>query len=156
MNDLTPASSLNEEIALTAELVGILQQEQAHLVAADINGLVAITEQKSRVVSGISELTLQRYSRLARSGYKAMEGGMRAWLDATTPHDTECEHAWGELLKLAQSVKSLNNTNGILIGKHMAYNQSALNVLRGTRASGFYGPDGQTTTNTARRGVVVG
>jgi hypothetical protein len=31
-----------------------------------------------------------------------------------------------------------------------------LNILRGTKASGFYGPDGQATTNTARRGVVVG
>jgi flagellar biosynthesis protein FlgN len=155
MTDITPASSLKDEISLTAELIDILQEEQAHLVAADINGLIAVSQQKSRVVSGISELTVQRYSRLANVGYKAMEGGMRAWLDAT-PHDAECEQSWAELLKLAQTVKSLNNTNGILIGKHLAYNQSALNVLRGTKASGFYGPDGQATTNVARRGVVVG
>ena len=76
----TPASSLKDEIALTAELIGILKEEQAHLVAADINGLVAVTEQKSRIVSGISALTVQRHSRLAQAGYKAMEGGMRAWI----------------------------------------------------------------------------
>ncbi|MBV8636292.1 MAG: flagellar protein FlgN [Burkholderiaceae bacterium] len=155
MNEPTPASSLHEEIALTAELIGILKEEQAHLVAADIQGLVAVTEQKSRVVSGISALTSQRYSRLAYAGFKAMEGGMRAWLDAT-PHDAEDDSAWAELLRLAQSVKALNNTNGILIGKHMAYNQSALNVLRGNSVTGFYGPDGQTTTGQQRRGVVVG
>lgn len=156
MTDTTPASSLKEEISLTAELIGILQEEQAHLVAADIKGLVAVSEQKTRVVSDISTLTMQRYSRLAHAGYKAMEGGMRAWLDATAPASAEYEQSWAELLKLAQSVKLLNNTNGILIGKHLAYNQSALNILRGTKASGFYGPDGQATTNTARRGVVVG
>ena len=156
MNDITtPASSLDEEIALTTELIGILKEEQAHLVAADIKGLVDVTEQKFQVVSRISAQTLLRYSRLAQAGYKAMEGGMRAWLDAT-PHNAACDESWAELLKLAQSVKSLNNTNGILIGKHLAYNQGALNVLRGTKATGFYGPDGQTTTNVARRGVVVG
>ena len=151
----TPASSLKDEIALTAELIGILKEEQAHLVAADINGLVAVTEQKSRIVSGISALTVQRYSRLAQAGYKAMEGGMRAWFD-NTPHDAAADDDWAELLKLAQEVKSLNNTNGILIGKHLAYNQGALNVLRGTKATGFYGPDGQTTTKIQRRGVIVG
>ena len=151
----TPASTLSDEIALTAELIGVLKEEQAHLVAADIKGLVAITEQKSRIVSNISALTMQRYSRLAQAGYKAMEGGMRAWLDAN-PHDPEYDQAWAELLKLAQSVKSLNNTNGILIGKHMVYNQNALNILRGTQATGFYGPDGQATTKVQRRGVVVG
>jgi flagella synthesis protein FlgN len=156
MNDITtPASSLEEEIALTTELIGILKEEQAHLVAADVKGLVNVTEQKSQVVSRISAQTLLRYSRLAQAGYKAMEGGMRAWLDAT-PNNAACNESWAELLKLAQSVKSLNNTNGILIGKHLAYNQGALNVLRGTKATGFYGPDGQATTNVARRGVVVG
>ncbi len=155
MNAETPASSLKEEIALTTELIGILNEEQAHLVAADIKGLVAVTEQKSQVVSRISALTMQRYSRLAQAGYKAMEGGMRAWLDAT-PHDARCDAEWAELLKLAQSVKSLNNTNGILIGKHLTYNQNALNILRGTRATGFYGPDGQATTKVQRHGVVVG
>jgi len=153
MNENTPVSSLNEEIALTTELIGILKEEQAHLVAADINGLVSITESKSRVVSRISTLTMQRYSRLAQAGYKAMEGGMRSWLDA---HAGEDDGAWATLLKLAQSVKSLNNTNGILIGKNMVYNQNALNVLRGTQATGFYGPDGQTTTRVQRHGHIVG
>ncbi|HEX7641005.1 MAG TPA: flagellar protein FlgN [Burkholderiaceae bacterium] len=155
MNDNTPASSLKNEIALTAELIGILKDEQAHLVAADVNGLVAITEQKSRVVSAISTVTTQRYSRLAQAGYKAMEGGMRAWFD-NTAHDPESDNDWAELLKLAQEVKSLNNTNGILIGKHLTYNQGALNILRGTKATGFYGPDGQATTKVQGRGVIVG
>ncbi len=155
MNAETPASSLQEEVELTTELIGILKEEQTHLVAADINGLAAVTEQKSRVVSSISALTMQRYSRLAQAGFKAMEGGMRAWL-AAVPHEPHYDAQWAELLKLAHSVKSLNNTNGILIGKHMVYNQNALNVLRGTRATGFYGPDGQATTKVQRRGVVVG
>jgi len=155
MNAETPASSLKEEVELTNELIGILKEEQSYLVAADIKGLVAVTEQKSRVVSRISVLTMQRYSRLAQAGFKAMERGMRVWLDST-PHDSWIDAEWAALLKLAQSVKSLNNTNGILIGKHITYNQNALNILRGTRATGFYGPDGQATTKVQRRGVVVG
>ncbi len=155
MNAETPVSSLQEEVELTTELIGVLKEEQSHLVAADIKGLVDVTEHKSRVVSRISVLTMQRYSRLAQAGFKAMEGGMRAWLDST-PHDAQYDAEWTALLKLAHSVKSLNNTNGILIGKHLTYNQNALNVLRGTRATGFYGPDGQATTKVQRRGVVVG
>jgi flagella synthesis protein FlgN len=155
MNADTPVQTLNEETSLTNQLIDILKQEQSYLVVADIQGLIAVTDEKSRVVSRISALTEQRYRRLAQAGFKAMEGGMRAWLDAN-PQSEAANQSWTALLKAAQAVKTLNSTNGMLIGKHMTYNQQALNVLQGTRATGFYGPDGQATTKLQRRGVVVG
>ena len=155
LNVAGPANSLQEEITLTSQLVDILKREQAHLIAADINGLKAVTEEKSQVVSKISALTAQRYHALKLAGFDAMEGGMRAWIKSSKQL-AEVDQAWANLLQLAQTVKNLNNTNGLLIGKHITYNQNALNVLQGTRATGFYGPDGQTTNKLRQRGLVVG
>jgi len=155
MNVETPAHSLKEEIALTAELISILKQEQAQLIAADINGLIAVTEEKSRVVVRISELTAQRYRALAIAGFDAKEGGMKAWLNGIEENGA-AESSWRELLKLAQAVKTINSTNGLLISKHMTHNQQALNVLRGNPGSNFYGPNGQATSTLRPRGLVVG
>jgi len=155
MNNETPAQSLKQEISLTAQLIDVLKQEQAQLIAADINGLVAVTEDKSRVVAQISALTAQRYRALANVGFDGMESGMQAWMQSSG-QAAEIEQSWRELLKLAQSVKAINSTNGLLISKHMTHTQQALNVLRGNPGSNFYGPDGQAKSTLRPRGLVVG
>jgi flagella synthesis protein FlgN len=154
MNASTPDSSLKEEYQLTQQLIALLKQEQAHLVKADINGLTAVTEEKSRAVNQMSALTGLRYRALAAAGFSPKEDGMQAWLNASAQPDAE--KCWKDLLELAQSAKALNSTNGLLISKHITYNQNALNVLQGTRATNFYGPNGQTTTKIRPRGLVVG
>lgn len=140
---------------MTAELIDILKREQAQLIAADINGLMAVTEEKARVVARMTVLTEQRYRALVGAGFDGMEGGMRSWIDQSA-QPADIEQSWQELLRLAQSVKNLNSTNGLLIGKHMMHNQQALNVLRGNPGGNFYGPDGQATSSPRPRGLVVG
>jgi len=152
---VTPAATLQEEYRLTQQLIELLKQEQAHLIKADIEGLMAVTEEKSRAASQMSELTNRRYRKLADAGFAPMEGGMRAWLENAAPIG-DAANCWQELLKLARSAKSLNNTNGLLISKHMARNQKALNILQGNRCNNFYGPNGQSTATIRSRGLVVG
>jgi flagella synthesis protein FlgN len=153
--EVKPDFSLNAEYKLTEQLIEILKQEQAQLISADIEGLIAVTEEKSRAVMMMTDLTNRRYSALARAGYDAKEGGMRDWLAATSA-SPEINRAWQDLLTLAQSVKSLNSTNGLLISKHMARSQKALNVLQGNEAAVLYGPNGKSTNKITTRGLVVG
>jgi flagella synthesis protein FlgN len=80
---------------------------------------------------------------------------MREWLESAASHG-DAANSWQELLQLARSAKSLNNTNGLLITKHMARNQKALNILQGGRNNNFYGPNGQSTATIRSRGLVVG
>jgi flagella synthesis protein FlgN len=150
-----PDSHLKEERQIAQQLVELLKQEQAQLVKADINGLTAVTEDKARAVNNMATLTELRYKALAAAGFAPKEDGMQAWIDAAAPR-SEAEQCWKELLQFAQSAKSLNSTNGLLIGKHMTYNQKALNILQGSRATNFYGPNGQATTTIGPRGLVVG
>jgi len=152
---LTPDVTLKEEYRLTQVLIELLKQEQAHLVKADIEGLIAITEEKSRAAAQMSELTNRRYQALEKAGFPAKEIGMRTWLD-TSSAAAELTTYWQDLLKLAKSAKSLNNTNGLLINKHMTRNQKALNVLQGSLGSNVYGPNGKATTTFRPRGLVVG
>lgn len=150
----SPAATLSEETRLTMQLIELLKQEQAHLIAANIEGLMAITEEKSRAANEMNELAKRRYRCLATAGFDPQEGGMRVWLDTAAPKDIA--EAWNNLLTLAQSAKSLNSTNGLLIGKHMSRNQQALNILHGNQKNSFYGPNGQTTTPNRSRGLVIG
>ncbi|HXA46303.1 MAG TPA: flagellar protein FlgN [Burkholderiaceae bacterium] len=151
----TPALTLKEEYRLTQQMIELLKQEQAHLIKADIEGLIAITEEKSHTATQMAELANQRYLALAAVGCAPQEGGMQTWFDTNAP-DVEALASWQNLLKLAKSAKSMNNTNGLLIHKHMAHNQKALNVLCGNVSGNFYGPNGKSTTNFRPRGLVVG
>jgi flagella synthesis protein FlgN len=150
-----PDSRLKEERQLAQQLVELLTQEQAQLVKADLNGLTAVTEEKARAVNNLATLTDLRYQALAAAGFAPEEAGMQTWIK-TSAAQSEAEQCWKELLQLAQSAKSLNSTNGLLIGKHMSYNQKALNVLQGSRATNFYGPNGHATTKIRPRGLVIG
>ncbi len=151
----SPAHSLHEENHAARTLLDLLKKEQAQLIAANIEGLTTLTEEKNRLVSEMAALAAKRHQALATAGYEAKESGMQAWL-ASMPSATISE-AWNELLALATVAKELNRTNGLLIGKHLARNQNALNVLKGgPQGQSLYGPNGQSTVKTTIRGLAIG
>jgi flagella synthesis protein FlgN len=150
-----PAGSLNEENKAARSLLQLLQQEQDQLVAAKIDGLVNLTEEKAKIVARMSELAAARHNALAKAGYEAKETGMKAWLEKNAT--SAINKAWGELLSLARRAKEMNRTNGLLISQHLVRNQVALSVLQGgSQAGGFYGPDGQTKKQSTLRGLAIG
>jgi len=157
MNPLgaSPASSLKEEYEVAAHLLQLLLQEQERLVEARIDGLPELTSEKSKTVTRLNELANSRHRALAAAGFKPKESGMQAWLDQSA--DDAAGQSWQDLLTLAKSARELNRTNGVLINKHMARNQNALNVLHGDQpGTGIYGPNGQAGTKTKTRGLVIG
>lgn len=151
----SPAHYLHEENRAARMLLDLLKKEQAQLIAADIDGLTVSTEEKTRLVTEMSELAARRHQALAAEGFEAKEEGMQAWLKNTKA--PTAAQSWKELLELAQEAKDLNRINGMLIGQHLARSQNALNVLKGgTQGQTFYGPNGQSSVNTTVRGLAIG
>lgn len=150
-----PAHKLHEENRTARMLLELLKKEQSQLVAADIDALTSLTEEKNRLVSRMSELATERHAALAAAGFAATEQGMQAWLDSLQP--PTARQSWKELLEVAQAAKEINRSNGLLIGKHLARNQGALNVLKGgPQGQALYGPNGQSSVTPAGRGLVIG
>ena len=105
-------------------------------IEADIDGLNAITDEKSGTVARMTELAHTRLHAMAAA-------------DAT--------ETWVELLALTQSAQEINRVNGLLINTHLTRNQVALSVLHGAdQRSGFYGPDGQAKIPVTARNLVIG
>jgi flagella synthesis protein FlgN len=151
-----PASTLNDEIAATKSLVDVLKREQTVLIAADTDALPALNDEKAQLIARIAGLTHTRYQALSAAGFPDEEAGMKAWVESPSA-SAGANKSWSDLLDAARAAKELNRVNGMLIGKHLARNQAALNVLQGNRqASSLYGPNGQTAVTTGSRGLVVG
>jgi flagella synthesis protein FlgN len=150
-----PAGSLNEEHKAARSLLQLLQQEQDRLVAAKIDGLPELTEEKAKLVARLAELATMRHNALASAGFEPKESGMKAWLEKAASNTIK--KSWSDLLSLVRHAKEMNRTNGMLINKHIVRNQLAINVLKGTPQDGnFYGPDGQARAYTSKRGLVIG
>ena len=158
---LSPAARLDQELDAARALLDLLTQEQAQLVTGNIDSLNTITGQKAAAVTSMAELAKSRHRALAAAGFPGEEAGMQAWLkrpgSSVESGTAAAGKSWLELLALAQSAKQLNRTNGVLINTHMLRNQAALNILHGNPpGDNLYGPDGQSSTKAAARGMVVG
>ena len=150
----SPAASLAQELESARELLDCLQQEQAHLIQADIAALEACAERKNGLVGRMNMLAAARLQSLAGAGHPATEAGMLAWLEQQ--QDT-VRADWRALLGLAASGKELNRTNGLLIHQHMNRTQTGLQALRGGgQQPGVYGRDGQQNVRTSGRTFVAG
>lgn len=149
-------TSLRDEHQAARSLLAVLRQEQLQLIDADIDGLPALTAEKTKAVARMSELASRRHRALSAAGFAASEAGMQAWLESAPPLEDGRQN-WQDLLSVLESAQELNRTNGLLIHKHMTRNQQALSVLHsGAQVGNFYGPNGQTTMTSIGRRLVVG
>ena len=150
------AQALAEEVRAAGALLDLLRLEQTHLIDANIDELIKVTEEKTKIVARMGELSLGRHRALQSAGLEASEEGMQKW--ASNPAtDASAAQSWNALLELAREAKELNRTNGLLIGRHLARNQSALNVLHGNAQGGnMYGPNGQSASQPGSRRLVIG
>lgn len=149
-------TGLREEHRAALGLLAVLRQEQLQLVDANIDGLPALTAEKTKAVAHMSELARRRHLALSAAGFAASEAGMQVWLDSALAQE-EGRQTWQDLLSVLESAQALNRTNGLLINKHATRNQQALSVLQnGAQIGNFYGPNGQTTVPRVGRRLVVG
>lgn len=149
-----PAQSLAQEQAALTRLVEKLRQEQALLAETSAEGMTDLISEKASIVAEMTTLAGHRHQTLASLGYADDENGMQQWMsEQGSEHDKE---TWAALFELAQDAKELNRINGLLIGKKLSVNQSALTILQGkTNAGNFYGPDGQSSIKSVGRRLGV-
>jgi flagella synthesis protein FlgN len=145
--------SLTPELDTAGELLECLQQEQAHLIQADIAALAVCAARKNSLVGRMTTLAQARMQSLADADYPATEAGMLDWI---AQQQDPIREDWRKLLALAASGKELNRTNGLLIHQHMNRNQAGLQALRGGGQPAVYGRDGQQNVRTTGRSFVAG
>lgn len=123
---------------------------------ANVDDLQPLTKEKSELVARMANLGQSRLVALSKCGLEAREESMETWL-RSCPQTHPAQRTWRELVDLVNNAKELNRINGLLIGQHMARNQTMLNALRGnTQAGAMYGPDGQASSSATSRKFVVG
>ncbi|WP_338848428.1 flagellar protein FlgN [Massilia sp. W12] len=151
-------SGMQAERAVMADLLETLQQEQNSLIAADVEQLLQLTEQKNQLVQRASALSQQRLNALAAAGFAQEEANMAAWL--TRLGRSELQQSWHSLLDLTRQAKEINRLNGMLINRQLANTQNALQALQppsaATPAQHLYGPSGHSTLSQGSRRLVIG
>lgn len=154
-NGKAPALQFGEEIAAGKALLELLRQEQERLIAADVEALGPLTEEKSKLLARLGELAMLRQRALADAGIEDSEAGMQSLLQNAA---ASVRADWDQLMDIAREGKELNRVNGLLIGQHMSRNQTALNALQGggQPAGALYGPNGQAASQGGSRRLVVG
>ena len=156
MSTVTPLENLREEAQIMAALLELLKQEQQLLVAADIDGLAAVTSKKTALIAQMTLLSAQRHRALGKAGFPAEEAGMEAWIAASA--DQHIAQAWKLLLEHTREAKELNRVNGMLINKQMGHTQGALQALQpqSSGANNVYSASGMSSTIPRSRGFLAG
>lgn len=157
MSTASPHATLQDELKLINCLIDLMTQERACLVAANSDGLNALTPRKSQLIEQLAQQAGQRHQRLGAAGFAAAETGMDAWLAGAG--DRAAYTTWQELLRKTREAKELNRVNGMLINKQLTHNQTLINAMRapaGAADTGFYGPSGQAAPGHTTRRLVVG
>lgn len=145
------ARGLEEELLLLQNFIALLQREQQALTGGDIQLMLSLGDEKSRLATQLSLSAERRNSQLATVGFSSDRSGVESWIDQmaqvttqTSSPTSSIREQWSELLTLAAQARDLNETNGRLIGMHLQHNQQALNtLLSATHQAMLYGPDGQ-------------
>jgi len=153
----SPISTVSAEQQHVSQLIELMKQEQALLVAADTDGLVELTPRKNTLLQELADLSSQRHAALVAAGCEGSEAGMEPWLAVGGNEDARAQ--WEALLELARQAKELNRVNGMLINKQLAHNQGVLNALRtpaGAQSTGVYGASGQTLGSGPSKRYVIG
>lgn len=146
------AVRLRAELDTFREFLLTLQQEQAALIAGDVDRLLQLAPGKTGLIEKLSTFSTERERHLADAGHENNTAGIAAWFNAIGV-DNETRELWNQLLNLAREAEQANRRNGILIETHLRHNQQALAVLQTAANPGnsLYGRDGQISGITSGR-----
>lgn len=132
---------LQQELSTLDRFIELLQQEQAALVAADVDTLQSLAADKQQLSDQLNALAQNRANQLQSAGFPPDSEGVKAWLQNQAD---SVRHSWELLLENARTAQRLNQTNGKLIQTHLQHNQQALSALvSAANRADVYGADGQ-------------
>lgn len=132
---------LEEQIERLSTLRDRLEEEQALLVAGDIDGrrLQAVAGEKTQLQESLEDTERRRAEVQRRLGYAAGRDGARQ-----ASADADCLAQWETLLATAAEVARLNERNGRLLELRMGHNQEMLDYIHRLADPAVYGADGRT------------
>nr|WED69147.1 flagellar export chaperone FlgN [Pectobacterium colocasium] len=123
------------------ELDAVMSDEQTLLCAGHINSIALqqVTEKKTSLLATMQHLEARRHE--AESALKLQ-----------APYDgiEKLSACWQQVQELTRRLNNQNKHNGLLLSRHIAYTNEAINILKPRHGQGLYGPDGQS------KGVTVG
>jgi flagella synthesis protein FlgN len=119
---------LTEEIRAVEEFAGVLKKEEEALVAANLDILMPLTEQKGQLATRLHAILERRETALKAAGMPPGREGMAQWI-AAADKTGQSGKIWARLLDLAAQAKTQNELNGKLIALHFQHNQRALATL---------------------------
>ncbi len=147
---------LDGESAAVGSFIDLLRREQECLVRGDTDGVAAFIEPKSRCALELAGYADRRTSLLRSLGYGSDRAGMTRLLRERTGTASPALTAWQNLLKLAQTARLLNETNGKLIDSRLQVTQRALGALfSAARLPGAYAADGSTVSMRTAQQLAV-
>ena len=157
MAHASPHTTLQDELKLINCLIDLMKQEQEFLVASNTDGLQTLTPLKTQLVEQLSQISAKRHASLQHDGFDASEAGMESWLMSMS--NPAASASWQQLLSATRDAKELNRVNGMLINKQLTNTHTLMNAMRApanAADTAFYGPSGQATAVSRKRGLVVG
>ncbi|GKW19715.1 flagellar synthesis protein FlgN [Pectobacterium araliae] len=123
------------------ELDVVMSEEQTLLCAGHINSvaLQQVTEKKTSLLATMQHLEVRRHT-------------TESTLKLQAPYDSveKLSDYWQQVQELTRRLNDQNKHNGLLLNRHIAYTNEAINILRPRHGQGLYGPDGQS------KSVIVG
>lgn len=148
---------LQEEVTAMTSLAELLRLEELALIDGNVEELGILTQGKSKLISQLSKLEIERKVCLEKQGYSPDAKGMQEYFTSRSSEIAVADD-WKKLLDVSEKAKECNRTNGILINRQFIRNQNALSILQQNSPSeSMYGANGQSTTNSiSGRRVVVG
>lgn len=148
---------LQQEVIEMTLLAELLRLEELALIDGNVEKLSKLTQDKSKLLSLVSKLEIERKTHLQMQGHSADANGMQDYFNKNLPEVAAAEE-WKKLLDVSEKAKESNRTNGILINRQFIRNQNALNILQqNSPTESLYSANGQSTTNSiSGRRVVVG
>lgn len=138
------ASCLKIEKKLFEELIDILKQEENALMQGNFNKLDDFVSKKTSLLEQLSQLDSERNQYFKNNDVALEKKYINQRLEINYPNNPEIQDLWSGLLVLADAVRKLNHTNGLIISKYLQHNQRTFIALQ--CASGnisLYGPSGQ-------------
>ncbi|ASN86240.1 flagella synthesis protein FlgN [Pectobacterium versatile] len=134
-------SILDQLLSNLRELDVVMSEEQTLLCAGHINSIALqqVTEKKTSLLATMQHLEARRHE-------------TESTLKLQAPYDgiEKLSAYWQQVQELTRRLNDQNQHNGLLLSRHIAYTNEAINILKPRHGQGLYGPDGQS------KGVTVG
>ncbi|MBI0550048.1 flagella synthesis protein FlgN [Pectobacterium parmentieri] len=121
------------------DLDTVMSEEQTLLCAGHINNIALqqVTENKTSLLATMQYLENRRHE-------------TESILKLQAPYDgiVQLSAYWQQVQELTRRLNDQNKHNGLLLSRHIAYTNEAIDILKPRHGQGLYGPDGQSKVMT--------